>query len=260
MTNATIIECEDSDYTLGDCSIIQTQNYTTCHYALVQCGSDEDSGSEDEGEGVGIRLILGVVIMGVLVVLVMVVVVVIIVIIVLKNKTKDITNPSDTEELQYNHRYERSNKFQGTDNRNGEKHLDNPVYKSTEGCEPLPKTNGTLERNFQNPLYDFEKKVNGNQPHTYAVLESEGPEYAVPEAVPKPDSGAANASPATVKHSYDYVEPTTDSTTNVATANHAYDYVEPTVGSVGASATPLPAVSVKHSYDYVENNSGNKVV
>ena len=187
----------------------------------------------------------------VLLVLGMLVVVVIIVIIV-KYKTKCITKTGgDQLEL---HQSDPSEKFQGGGEGIGEKHLDNPVYTSTEGCKPLPKPTESLERHLQNPLYDIKMGTKDNQPHIYAVLESDGPEYAVPEALPKlaTDSGAATASPvseATVKHPYDYVEPTTDSGGTTAnpvpevTVEYPHDYVEPTTDSGSASATPVPEAS-----------------
>ena len=180
-----------------------------------------------------------------------IVVVLVIIVIILKYKTKHI---GDAQELQHNNRYDPSEKFQGVGERSGE-HLDNPVYSSAEGCKPLPQTAENLERLLMNPLYDIKMGTKDNQPNAYAVLESEGPEYAVPEAVPKPntDSGATTAGPipeATVKHPYDYVEPTTDSGDTSAspepevTVEHPHDHVELTTGSVDdGSATPVPEAS-----------------
>ena len=102
--DASIIECEEKDHTLNDCTIWPHMS-TSCKFVLVNC--DPDVEEKESGR----NTVRGEVIFGVVVPIMLILVVVIVVILVLlRCKIKHTTKAGNSEEL---HHYETSGKFQG---------------------------------------------------------------------------------------------------------------------------------------------------
>ena len=161
--------------------------------------SNESTEYDNEGEGT--KAETGAIIAAVVVVLllsVIVAVAIVCIIAFLKHKTGLLTTKSLRKASAVNHIYETNMTFRQVET---EKHLDNPGYDpERNNSTATPQVDQSPEHHLVNPLYTVETG-SSKPPHTYAVLETDGPEYAIPAA-----QSADAASAFTGKPVYDYVE------------------------------------------------------